>query len=594
MTLHARAPQGTEWNDVLDVLHSVTNSVMARHLYREGHPAIARADAAATVMLQSLLARLPEIVLALIDGELVVCERPMPELRKRLGTLATAMERLEIDCIVMQRGVTAEECTILGRTLGAVHNIVGSTKDLRDEARAQLPHVLFRYAQLRAVEQEKSEGNDALYFVPLVANVLDDVQSAIANDALIDQAPIVDLAARIVHACGEGLFALQPIAHAEGLDRLPAHSTNVAMMSASMAHAARLPDRLAVDVTAAALLHDVGWLLLPPNIRATPEPLLDDGSRALSRLHAYAGATVLLSAGCPPLWVTAALEHHRGVDGKGYPALASNAVPHPLVRLIALASFMASKQARYDGRGDDPETAFAQAVALCDRFFDAGDLRLFMRALGLFPPGTVVELSDRSVAIVTRANAADPERPEVRIIAGEAAGKRAELSSFHPLDDRHHLSIVGATAPPLMRRPSDDTRTVSAIRFATPIVEEAEITVIDPAPVIDVPISLRPSLVSPEWAARTSGTFAAQRDGASTPPGVSPLERLGGWDRVPTISMTPAEIAKRPLDPRAGFVLSLIDSMSTLETLSDMSGMNADELLRIVEQLVTMGIIELR
>jgi hypothetical protein len=65
-------------------------------------------------------------------------------------------------------------------------------------------------------------------------------------------------------------------------------------------------------------------------------------------------------------------------------------------------------------------------------------------------------------------------------------------------------------------------------------------------------------------------------------------------DKVPVIRVSPGEIAKAPLDHRAGFVLSLIDSMSSLDLIVDASGMPSADVLRIIEQLLAMSIIELR
>src|SRR5205085_8843755 len=124
---------------------------------------------------------------------------------------------------------------------------------------------------------------------------------------------------------------------------------------------ARIEQNEAADIVAAALLHDVGKLALPVSIRHIPEPLLDDSARAIFRNHSFAGARLLLGWGCPPLWVAAALEHHRGVDGKGYPSLQS--IPHPFVRFVALANFVDCKRTRLAGRDGSPEADDALRLA---------------------------------------------------------------------------------------------------------------------------------------------------------------------------------------------------------------------------------------
>ncbi len=623
-----RAPQGTEWNDVVEVLHGLMNAVMVRQLYREGHPAIARADDAAATGFARILERLPELVIALLDGEFVVCERPMPELRKRLTTLASAMGRLEIDCIIFLRGLTLAECTTLARTLAAAQSSANDPKVLREEARGSLPHALLRFAELRSLEEDERHGTEAIYYVPFVAGALAEVLRAISADAMIDRRPIVGLAERIVRACEQGLFLLTPIAYAEGVDNEAAHATNVAMMTAAMALEGGLGERIAIDVTAAALVHDVGRALLPEEVRGVPEPLLSDKQRSIYRHHAFVGAHALLVAGCPPLWVAGALEHHRGIDGNGYPTLTSRAAPDPLVRLIALASFIDSKRTRVDGRGDDPDAALHAAFALENRFFGARELRLYTRALGLFPPGTTVELSDRRAAIVTRANTGDAQRPQVRVLCGEGTGKRADLQTFDALDDRHHLSIVRAIPPPLVPREPDVAPSVSLTRLT---IEESNepvhVTVIDAVETdrleVDMPVSIPPGVLTARVSStppasripiRISGVYSSVREvepeslrgptssmppplsrpplPASQPPESRPAPSLS-LDKIPVLRVSPSEIAKLPLDHRAGFVLAMIDGMSPLDAIVDASGLPSADVLHIVQQLLAMSIIKL-
>ena len=68
--------------------------------------------------------------------------------------------------------------------------------------------------------------------------------------------------------------------------------------------------------------------------------------------------------------------------------------------------------------------------------------------------------------------------------------------------------------------------------------------------------------------------------------------RLGPMDRVPVVDRVPA-----PTDPifandhRAGFLLSLVDGVSTLETIVDACGMPKLDALRILNDLVERGIV---
>jgi hypothetical protein len=86
---------------------------------------------------------------------------------------------------------------------------------------------------------------------------------------------------------------------------------------------------------------------------------------------------------------------------------------------------------------------------LLGKYFDGRCITLFMRALGIFPPGTTVELSTGESAVVTRVYAGEPLRPRVRLLFGHDAGKRFDLREFDALERRYARSIVRAITPPL-------------------------------------------------------------------------------------------------------------------------------------------------
>jgi len=67
--------------------------------------------------------------------------------------------------------------------------------------------------------------------------------------------------------------------------------------------------------------------------------------------------------------------------------------------------------------------------------------------------------------------------------------------------------------------------------------------------------------------------------------------RLGPGDVVPMVIVPRTQMQWLSLDHRAGFVLSLIDGSSTLETVVDMSGMPKLDTLRILYELVQQRIV---
>jgi HD-GYP domain-containing protein (c-di-GMP phosphodiesterase class II) len=451
--MDSNAPRGTDWGEIIEALHFLANTMTVRSHYPEGHPAIRRADDIAGGAFVKLLERLPEVVVALIDDELVICERPMPDLRDRLHVVVEGMTRHRVECLVFQRGMAAGETALLGRALASAVD-PAAPNGVRDTAQAQLPHVLLRFVELRREGGGTAAGTSAFHFVPLVADTLRATSAALAEGKSIDVEGIRALAKEILATCSLRTFVLTHRAWTRSFSEMATHATNVAMMTGATALEARVPHSTCIELTAAALLHDIGQLLLPEEIAGLPEPLLDEKARLLFRNHTFAGASALLAAAAPPLWVAAALEHHRGVDGGGYPALETSAAPHELIRMIGLANFYDRKRTLLDQRIDAPEEVLRQAAALEDRYFGKPLVERFVRALGVYPPGTTVELSDREPALVLAANASDPWRPRVLLLRGKMDGRRIDLRELNGSMGQHRLSIVREIAPPLFL-PSD-------------------------------------------------------------------------------------------------------------------------------------------
>ncbi len=448
------APKAIDWSDVQEVLHAVANTITMRTHYGESHPAVGTADEAVSMLLARALDVVPEMVVALVDGEFVVSERPLPQLRERLHVLAESMARHQIECIVFQRGVRKEEATVLAQVLSSPADVSGTSGRSRDLAQQRMSHVLFRFIGAKADDESGAEGTGAAYLLPAAEEVLLGAARALGEGADVDTGAVLGLATRIVNLVRAGVVSLEQRSWARTVGDEAAHAANVAQITAAIAIDAGYTDRECIDVTAAALLHDIGHLFVPAEIRGIPEPLLDAVQRPVFRNHTYAGASLLLGSGCSPLWIAVAFEHHRGIDGGGYPALESKSAPHDLVRVVALANFFDRKRTRIQGQGDDPEPILRAAADLESRFFGRGLVGRFVRALGVFPPGTVVELSDRTPAVVTRANGADPLRPHVRLLRGPRAGRVVDLRDALAAEGRFDRSITRSVLPPLML-PSD-------------------------------------------------------------------------------------------------------------------------------------------
>jgi HD-GYP domain-containing protein (c-di-GMP phosphodiesterase class II) len=191
-------------------------------------------------------------------------------------------------------------------------------------------------------------------------------------------------------------------------ERVLFHSLSVTIYTAALGQQIGLPEDGLLRLAIASLLHDIGKSAFD-----TTDPIQAEACRTL---HPRVGAEILerLALEDPgPMLV--AFEHHMAPDGTGFPERPADYIAHPYSRMVAVAN-------RYENltnppEGEEPLTpdraivqVLREAGTLLDPFFS----RAFASALGVFPIGCVVRLSDQTVGVVTRPGD-DPLAPVVKL-----------------------------------------------------------------------------------------------------------------------------------------------------------------------------------
>ncbi len=191
-----------------------------------------------------------------------------------------------------------------------------------------------------------------------------------------------------------------------------------------------------------ALLHDWGMLRVSEAVRHSDHPLTQMERLELQRHVSYSVDMLERIEGLPTLVPLVSYQVHEKLDGTGYPRRKLEPSIHLFARILHIADDFVTLTAPNGWRPAVLPYA-AMAGMLRQDFGRAADvsvLRAFLRAAGLFPPGSHVRLSDGSVAIVIRAQGDAYTQPIVRILV-DAAGK-----SVDPGQDE---TIVALTESPL-------------------------------------------------------------------------------------------------------------------------------------------------
>lgn len=175
------------------------------------------------------------------------------------------------------------------------------------------------------------------------------------------------------------------------------------------------------DLSLGALLCDVGKVRLPTDLLLKTGPLSTDEIRHL-RAHVDESRRIVAeSAGLSDAVARMVAEHHERHDGSGYP----RALRGPQIMLAArIVGLVDSYDAMTSDRGyasrRSPHQAMMELYRLRDRQFEAALVEQFIRACGVYPTGSLVELTDGSVGVVMAVNALRRLRPVVMLLLDAA------------------------------------------------------------------------------------------------------------------------------------------------------------------------------
>lgn len=239
-------------------------------------------------------------------------------------------------------------------------------------------------------------------------------------------------------------LAIHVMGDRTGGEELYFHSLNVAMLSLMIAREVRAPQEVFSALGMGALLHDIGRKEIPERILHKAEPLTQ-AERNLYQMHCQFGVDIgrRLQLSKPALEVIR--DHHELYDGTGYPAGLKGDAIGLLPRIVAVANYYDELCNPVDiASALTPHEALSRMYAKLRPKFDQRMLQAFIRCLGVYPPGTIVQLSNGLVAMVATVNTAKPMKPVIVIYDASIPRDDAILVDLAREQD---LNIVKALRP---------------------------------------------------------------------------------------------------------------------------------------------------
>jgi putative nucleotidyltransferase with HDIG domain len=207
-------------------------------------------------------------------------------------------------------------------------------------------------------------------------------------------------------------------------DKASAHALNVTLISMLMGRTFGLAGPDMLDLGVGALMHDVGKLDLPERVRHR-EDHFSAAEQRLYEEHVAFGIAYARKMGLSAGATLVVAQHHEHADGSGFPLKLNTDRMTALARIVALVN-------RYDNlcnphiiaRAVTPHEALSTLFAQSKTKFDTAILGAFIRMMGVYPPGSAVQLTDDRYALVVSVNSSRPLKP--RVLVHEAKVPRDE------------------------------------------------------------------------------------------------------------------------------------------------------------------------
>jgi len=276
----------------------------------------------------------------------------------------------------------------------------------------------------------------------------------VEKNILARPAETIKSANRLVNQISESILSAPELAiyvmgDMAGGEELYFHSLNVTMLSLMLARDLGVPQEAAAALGMGALFHDLGRAEIPSRILLKVGPLTQ-AEQHLYEQHCDYGVKLGKRLGFSPAILAIIHQHHEMVDGSGYPQHLKGDSINLLARIVGLANYYDELCNPVDiANALMPHEALSLMFARLRGKFDSRLLQLLIRRLGVYPPGTVVQLSNGAMAMVATVNTSHPMKP-ILVVYDESVPRDEAI--LIDLSQDADLNIAKAIKPALVPR----------------------------------------------------------------------------------------------------------------------------------------------
>ncbi len=335
--------------DLIDgAMCSLQAALFGREVYSREHPAVSGHLKSAHDHLTMALRKTEQVTILGFDDRVVFQNDKLPSSSTLAEGLFRRLHQRGVEAVSLRRGVTRDE---IGAMLDQLEDANKQPEKIKGSAHIQFGWIGSTEPHGEA-ESSNAAGNPRRQ-AGVLQHVWRDIRSGQPGQGEL-MTVVVDICAAVSVARG----IMPPLASLKSHDEYTfVHTINVALLSTALAEEVGMRGDTLLDLTVAAVLHDIGKRMIPKSVLNKEGKLTDDEWTIVQR-HPVDGARLLFGApDIPPIAPIVAFEHHMYPDG-GYPRVAGGWKMHLASRIVQVADvFDALRTDRPYRAGMSPQEA---------------------------------------------------------------------------------------------------------------------------------------------------------------------------------------------------------------------------------------------
>jgi HD-GYP domain-containing protein (c-di-GMP phosphodiesterase class II) len=224
------------------------------------------------------------------------------------------------------------------------------------------------------------------------------------------------------------------------------HSLNVCILSLILGRSLGLSKEDLNELGVGALFHDVGKQKIPQRIWLKNEPLTHAEAEYL-QLHPKYGVSMLSGlSNVTPRVLSVVYQHHEKCNGKGYPQGLKEEKISRLARIASVVNVYdnITNNTNLVGFSFTPHEALSYLYKELKDELSREITEAFIKGLGVYPPGTIVQLSDGNLGMAITTDKEKTLRPTLILYDPNVP---RETPIILDLSEEGDLKIVGSLRP---------------------------------------------------------------------------------------------------------------------------------------------------